>query len=118
MEIGLRELLEGLGAIIMGLLSIVWKNLSGDLKATKILAEAALPRADFIKSMTDLETGRREFREGQIKLFERIEQHAKEDTVRFETLTKDFNGAATRITDAMHENHTEILKALNGKVDK
>jgi hypothetical protein len=118
MDIGLREVAEAIGAIIVGLLSIVYKNLIGEMKAARAVAEAALPRADFLQAMSALEQGRREFRDGQIKLFERMELHTLDDARRFEALSKDFNGGMSRITDTMHQLHAETLTELNKKADK
>jgi hypothetical protein len=118
MEIGLREIAEAIGGIIVGLLSIVYRNLVGEVKAAKAVADAALPRADFVQAMSALEKGRQEFREGQIKLFERMELHTEVDTAKFESLSKDFNGGLNRIADTMNELHIETLRELNKKADK
>jgi hypothetical protein len=118
MDIGLREVAESIGGVIVGLLTLVYKNLSGEVKAAKAVADAALPRADFVQTLNSLEQGRKEFREGQINLFKELAIHAREDSIKFDTLTKDFNGGMTRITDTLHELHGEVLKELNMKVDK
>lgn len=118
MDIGVREIAEITGGAIVGLLTIVWRNLNGEIKAAKAVAEAALPRADFLEQMERLEQGRREFREVQIGMQVRIEAHIREDAIRFELLTKDFNGGMSRIVETINKNHTEFLREMNTKEDR
>lgn len=118
MDIGLREVLEIIGTIIMGLLTIVWRNLNGDIKASKAIAEAALPRADFTRYIEATEATRREFRESLGKLFERTEQHERRDDEAFKVVTRDFTLGMNALRDTIWQGQREILKELNEKADK
>lgn len=129
MEIGIREILEAVGAILMGLLTIVWRNLNGDIKAAKEIAKAAVPTEQFLRYQESTDVARKEFRESLVKLFERTESHERRDDEAFKTVTRDFtagmNALRENITasgntlrDQMWQGQREILKELNGKADK
>lgn len=118
MDIGIREILEATGAILMGLLTIVWRNLNGDIKAAKEIAKAALPTEQFVRQQETTEGARKEFRESLIKLFERTETHERRDEEVFKSLTRDFTLGMNALRDQMWQGQREILNQLNNKADR
>lgn len=118
MEIGVREILESIAGVVMTLLSLVWRNLNGEIKASKVIAEAAVPRKEFVELMDRQEASRKEFRESLVKLFERTEAHERRDNEAFQTVTRDFTQGMNSLRDSMFQNTREILKEMNGKADK
>ena len=46
------------------------------------------------------------------KLFEKIDSHAARDEEMFRDTTKNISDGLAEMTNTIHENHTEMLKAL------
>lgn len=81
-------------------------------------ADDAMTRQEFKDYVERIEVGRREFRESQIKMFERMDNHDKLDASRFEILTKDFNGGLQRLSEKMSDNQVQLLTELSKKADR
>jgi len=118
MDLNWRDIADIVGVAIMGLLTIVWRNLNGEIKAAKSIAEAALPNAQFMAYVERTEAARKEFRESIVKLFERTEAHERRDEEAFKMVTRDFTAGMNALRDTIWQGQREILKELNNKADK
>ena len=99
-----------LGILVM-LLSWWGKNLQEEVGRR-------LSKEEFKVYLDETTRSRQELRDSIIKLFERAESHERSDVERFERLTKDFNGGIQSMRDILYTSKLEILRELNGKVDK
>ncbi len=129
MDIGWRDIADIIGVTIMGLLTLVWRNVNGEIKAAREIAKAALPSAEFREYVERTEGARKEFRESLVKLFERTEAHERRDDEAFKSVTRDFTAGMNAIRENLTQNSNalrdqiwqgqrEIMKELNGKADR
>jgi hypothetical protein len=97
--------------ILITILGFLGKNVIEDMK-TKLSKE------EFAVYLQDAKQSRNELRESIVKLFEKMENHDKLDSARFEIITRDFNGGLNRISEKISDNQVQLLRELNGKADK
>lgn len=106
-----RDIATGVLGILVLIIGYLWTSTVADMK-TKLSKE------EFKSYLEEASESRKNLRDSILKLFEKLEGHEKLDAVRFEVLTKDFNGGIQRISEKMSDNQVQILTQLNGKQDK
>ena len=100
--------------LIGALATILWwwiRQVADDMKQK-------LSKEEFKTYLDEASGSRKDLRESIIKLFEKMDNHDKLDSVRFESIVKDFNGGVNRLSEKINEAQISILTQLNGKVDK
>lgn len=97
--------------VLISILGFLWKTMADDMK-TK------LSREEFKSYLDEASESRKNLRDSILKLFEKMEGHEKLDAVRFEVLTKDFNGGLGRLSEKLSDNQVQLLTQLNTKVDR
>jgi hypothetical protein len=97
--------------LLVGILGFIGKGVLDDMK-TKLSKE------EFKDYLDEASESRKNLRDSIVKLFEKMEGHEKLDSERFQVLTKDFNGGLQSMRDLLYTSKLEILREMNGKVDK
>lgn len=92
-------------------------------KKTWDKAESALSKSDFkeyliaadkarAEYLLAAEKSRGEFRDTFITLFRKFDEHALDDKTQFRDITKQITDQTKELTEMIHSNHSEMLRAL------
>ena len=98
-------------AILMGVISFFASRTAKQL-------DGKVDRDEFKQFLDETSQSRGELRDSIIKLFDSLKMHEEKDTLRFEILTKDFNGGMARLTEVVNKTTLDLLREINGKQDK
>lgn len=106
-----RDIATGVLGILVLIIGWLWVSTVTEMKSK-------LSKEEFKAYLEDASESRKNLRDSIVKLFEKMENHEKLDSARFEVLTKDFNGGLNRLSEKLSDTQVQILTQMNTKKDR